>query len=100
MTVNFLYMFMLTNLALGLFNLLPIPPMDGGRIVVGVLPRRWAIGWARMERAGILIVLLGVFLLPQVLRAMGIEFDPVGTALTTAIPRAMDLVMHLAGVDG
>ncbi len=98
--VSFLYMFMLTNLALGLFNLLPIPPMDGGRIVVGVLPLRWAIRWASIERAGIVLVLLGVFLLPQLLHAFGIEFDPVGSALTTVIPRAMDLVMRLAGNAG
>ena len=97
--INFLYMFILTNLALGLFNLLPIPPMDGGRIVVGVLPLNLAIKWAKIERAGILVVLLGVFLLPQLLRQFGIEFDPVGSALTTVIPRAMDLVMHLAGND-
>ena len=44
--------FILANLVLGLFNLLPIPPLDGGRIVVGVLPERWAAGWARLERAG------------------------------------------------
>jgi Zn-dependent protease len=92
-----LTMFILTNLVLGLFNLLPIPPMDGGRIVVGVLPLPLAIRWARLERAGIYLVLLFVFLMPQALREFGVNFDPVGSALNTVIPRAMLLVLHLAG---
>ena len=40
---------MLTNLVLGLFNLLPIPPLDGGRIAVGLLPlelARAGRGWS------------------------------------------------------
>ena len=45
----------LTNLVLGLFNLLPIPPMDGGRIMVGVLPLGLAMRWAKLERAGIFL---------------------------------------------
>ena len=94
---EFLGMFVLTNLVLGLFNLLPIPPLDGGRIVVGVLPVNLAIRWARLERAGIFLVMIGVFLLPQLMREFGVDFDPVGSALNTVIPRAVDLVMQLAG---
>ena len=97
---NFLGMFILTNLVLGLFNLLPIPPLDGGRIMVGVLPAGLAMRWARVERAGIVLVLLGVFLLPQLLAQFDIAFDPVGSALNNVIPRAEDLVMRLAGHDG
>jgi Zn-dependent protease len=100
MVINFLFMSILTNLALGLFNLLPIPPLDGGRIVVGVLPAGLAMRWAKVERAGIAVVLLGVFLLPAALREFGVEFDPVGSVLTTVIPRATDLVLHLAGYAG
>ena len=44
------------NLVLGLFNLLPVPPLDGGRIAVGFLPRDLAITWSRVEPYGILIV--------------------------------------------
>ena len=97
--IQFLEMSILTNLALGLFNLLPIPPMDGGRIVVGLLPLRLAMGWARIERAGIAVVLLGVFLLPQALREFGVDFDPVGAVLMNVIPRAGELVMRLAGYN-
>ena len=42
--------FMLTNMVPGLFNLLPIPPLDGGRIAVGLLPEGLARSWAGLER--------------------------------------------------
>ena len=92
--------FIIANLVLGLFNLLPIPPLDGGRIVVGLLPERWAMGWARIERAGILIVLMLVFLGPRLLAELGVQFDPVGSALGTLLPRAFDLVTRLAFLNG
>jgi Zn-dependent protease len=46
------------NLVLMLFNLMPIPPLDGGRIAVGLLPLRLAYQVDRFERYGMLIVLL------------------------------------------
>ena len=91
--------FILANLVLGLFNLLPIPPLDGGRIVVGILPERLAFAWARLERAGLVIVLLLVFLLPRLLAEFGIRFDPVGNALNTGLPWAFDLVYRLSFHD-
>jgi Zn-dependent protease len=92
LAVQFLLYFMLSNLVLGLFNLLPIPPLDGGRIAVGILPLSLAMAWARLERAGIVIVLLVVFLLPY---ATG--FDPVGMALNHVLPWAFRTVFWLAG---
>ncbi len=94
---EFLGMFILTNLALGLFNLLPIPPLDGGRIVVGILPLAIARRWAQLERAGILIVMLGLFLLPQVLQQFGVAFDPLGAGLGVVIPWALNILMWTAG---
>jgi Zn-dependent protease len=91
--------FILFNLVLGLFNLLPIPPLDGGRIVVGMLPEGLAMRWARMERAGIVIVLLGVFLLPTLARQMGYHFDPFRSALGTVLPWALRVVLFLSGHD-
>jgi Zn-dependent protease len=46
------------NLVLMVINLIPIPPLDGGRILVGLLPERAAFQVARLERYGMLIVLL------------------------------------------
>ena len=95
--LQFLQLFILSNLVLGLFNLLPIPPLDGGRIVVGLLPERAAMAWARLERAGIVIVILVVFLLPRLLAEFGTQWDPVGHALNRVIPWAFDLILRLAG---
>lgn len=97
---QFVYYFILTNLVLGLFNLLPIPPLDGGRIAVGLLPEALAMAWARLERAGIVIVLLVVFLLPRLLAEFGIAWDPVGQGLMRILPWAMDLVLRASGHGG
>ena len=77
-TLIFIGVFIMANLVLGTFNLLPIPPLDGGRVAVGLLPERLAMVWARMERAGIIIVLLLVFVLPWLLGQNGIQFNPLG----------------------
>jgi len=47
-----------SNLYLGLFNLIPIPPLDGSRILMGLLPREWLPAYLSLERYGILIVFL------------------------------------------
>ena len=91
---QFLFYFILTNLVLGLFNLLPIPPLDGGRVVVGLLPLELARAWAQLERYGILIVLGLVFLLPRLT-----DYDPVGEVLRTVLPWAFRTVFMLAGQD-
>jgi Zn-dependent protease len=94
---DFLNDFILVNLVLGLFNLLPIPPLDGGRIVVGLLPERLAMAWAKVERFGIVIVLLLVFLIPEVARSMGTPFNPIQDTLNRILPWASDWVLRLSG---
>jgi Zn-dependent protease len=49
------------NLGLGALNLIPLPPLDGSRILAGLLPVEWAIPYLRIERFGFLLVLLFYF---------------------------------------
>ncbi|MDO9712436.1 site-2 protease family protein [Paracraurococcus lichenis] len=90
---RFLALSILANLVLGLFNLLPIPPLDGGRIVAGLLPRSLALPYMRLERWGILLVLFAVVILPQ----LSPGADPVRWALGHVLPSALDLVLRLSG---
>lgn len=95
--VSFVFYFLLANIVLGLFNLLPIPPLDGGRIMVGLLPERAAAAWAKLERAGIVIVLIVMFLLPALLREFGVAFDPVRAGLAFALEPMLRGLLALAG---
>lgn len=81
----------LTNLVMFAFNLFPIPPMDGGRIVVGLLPWRMALGFARVERYGFFIV-MGLVLLGVV---NALWLTPIMTASMFSIQWLLQPLAHL-----
>jgi Zn-dependent protease len=53
---RFLELAIFINLLLAIFNMTPIPPLDGSRVVMGLLPNRYALPYSRLERYGIPIV--------------------------------------------
>jgi Zn-dependent protease len=70
-----LMMSILFNLILCIFNMIPIPPLDGGRVAVGILPPPLAQQLARLERAGFAIILGALFILPWLGDMVGLDLN-------------------------
>jgi Zn-dependent protease len=87
------------NIVLCVFNMLPLPPLDGGRVAVGILPRALARPLARVEPYGIL-VLLSLFVISYAAARIGLGFNLFGWVVGVPSQLLYDLVVHVTGVGG
>lgn len=98
-TAETLFNSILLNISLAVFNLLPIPPLDGSRVLLGLLPKQLAAVYGRLFRYGLLLV-IGIILLPPLIgRSLGIDIDIIGWMMHHPVKYLWQILWPLTGLN-
>ena len=91
-----LFYFILINIFLAIFNLLPIPPFDGSHIVEGAMPRRWVHIYEKLRPFGMLLF-VGLIAVTWFAPELGVLENTVGVPVNWALEKYLALASAVAG---
>ena len=86
------------NAILAVFNMLPIPPLDGGRVAVGILPNFLARPLSRIEPYGMLIIIMMIFVIPFGGRYLGLNLNVFQYIIFPPVEFIIGLATNLANI--